>query len=279
MRNSLLAVACVPIALGVIASAAQAQHPTAGTYTCYTYYISAQLQQRWRTRPLHMEQELAQVLVQQTTVVPAGLAVVLDGRGRYRVDGTRAAGAYSFNTATRKLILQGEGEQLRFRKYFVTRAGTSVLQFYPNPDVFYQCETGGRSVSAGGASGGAGPNANAPQAPPPNAPPPKASDWTGRFEGVYSCGRGDTPMQLTLSTDEMGKLSGEVRFGGGNNVPRGAYTVEGVRTGSVFMLSAIRWTQFADGYMLTDLQGRLTGNTLSGRLLADGCDRLTLTKR
>ena len=71
----------------------------------------------------------------------------------------------------------------------------------------------------GGAVGGAGRNGGVQQVPPQNVPPPTASDWTGRFEGVYSRGRGDTPMQLTLATNEMGKLTGELKFGGGNNVP------------------------------------------------------------
>jgi hypothetical protein len=270
---------CVALATSVatLSQPAVAQQPRAGSYPCYTFYISAQLQQRWRTRPLHMEQELAQVLAQQTTVVPAGLSVVLDGRGRYRVAGTRASGAYTFNSATQRLTLDGEGAQLNFRKYFVTQNGTSVLQFYPNPDVFYQCELSGAPTRGGGTVGG-GVNTGAPP-PRGDQPPPTAADWTGRFEGVYDCGRGHTPIQITLETNEMGKLIGEVRFGGGNNVPRGAYTVEGVRAGSVFTLTALRWIEQPDGYMLTDFEGRLTGRPINGRVRAEGCGGMELTKR
>jgi hypothetical protein len=258
---------------------AAAQQPAAGTYTCYTFYISAQLQQRWRTRPLHMEQELAQVLAQQTTVVPAGLSVALDGRGRYRVTGTRAAGEYSFNNTTQRLTLEGEGAQLNFRKYFVTRGGTSVLQFYPKPDVFYQCELGTSVTRSAGATGGGATNGTGVPPQRNDLPPPTAADWTGRFEGVYDCGRGNTPLRLTLETNDMGKLIGEVHFGGGNGVPRGSYRVEGVRAGTVFTLTALRWIERADGYMLTDLEGRLTGGTINGRLRADGCSAMVLTKR
>jgi hypothetical protein len=274
MRKPVRVAALILSALAVNASGTAAQAPAAGTYTCYTYQISSQLQQRWRTRPLHMEQELAQVLAQSTNIVPAGIGVALDGRGRYRIVGARGAGGYRFDAATEKLAFDGEAVALKFQKYFVTRGGTSVLQFYPNPDVFYQCELSGRSAPAGGSSSG-----GASQQAPPDLPPPTASDWTGRFEGTYSCGsHTSTPIQFLLTTNSMGKLMGEVRFGGGDGVPRGSYTVEGVRTGTVFMLSAIRWLEQPDGYILTDFDGRLTGTTLAGRVLSNGCNGFTTTK-
>jgi hypothetical protein len=268
MRNRVCCTLAAVLLMSIAPEQAHAQQPAAGTYTCYTFYISSQLQLRWRTRPLSMEQELAQVLAQQTTIVPAGIGVALDGRGGYRIIGARGAGAYRFDAATQRVTFDGEGAKLKFRKYFVTRNGVSVMQFYPDPDVFYQCETNARSAQSTGSPAGGQNSGTAPQTPAAPAP----GSVAGRYGGQYNCGNGDTPLQLQLAYSSSGAVVGEVRFGGANNVPRGAYTVEGSYAAGILSLTAMRWIQRPDGYGMVGFFGRASGDRLTGTLPGVGCD-------
>jgi hypothetical protein len=261
--------------------------PVAGNYPCYTFQISQQLHERMRRSVATLEDEWKMVFEQRTDVYPAGITIQLDGRGNYKVLGTRAVGRYSYNAQTGKIIFSGEASELGLRHYTV-RNGIYIMIFMPNADVSYQCEfssgnrsvgaTGGSTTAGSGSGGGTQPGFTLPRR---STRPITAQDLTGRFEGKYVCsGQDTTRLILDMQADPNGKLRAKFTFGGTNNVPNGSYTLQGRWSSEGFFLSADRWIQQPEGYAMANMDGyRGANGELAGEILFQGCSGYIVSRR
>jgi hypothetical protein len=157
--------------------------------------------------------------------------------------------------------------------------------------VFYHCEynSGNRQIGATttGQSqtvGGSGTNQQSAQvrdiAKPRSTRALKASDLTGRFEGSYICGQGETRLVLDLQVDALGNLKGVFTFGGTDGTPLGRFAMNGVWSAQNFYLTADHWIQRPEGYQMVNITGySAQGGGLTGEIVAQGCSGFSVTRR
>lgn len=131
----------------------------------------------------------------------------------------------------------------------------------------------------GSAQATSGPNFVASSASTTSAQSTGADARTWR--GFYSCGQGDTGLEVTLRRLGQGRLEGTLSFfplPANPGVPRGCYrvTAQADATGGIEIRGG-PWVRQPPGYHTVDLTGRVgeDGN-ISGQVLADTCSRFQL---
>lgn len=114
-----------------------------------------------------------------------------------------------------------------------------------------------------------------------------ASSWksggpeTRTWRGSYSCGQGDTGLEVTLRPLGQGRLEGTLSFfplPANPGVPRGCYRVTGQAdpTGGVELRGG-QWVRQPPGYHTVDLSGRIGPDAgFSGEVVGDSCGQFQL---
>lgn len=101
------------------------------------------------------------------------------------------------------------------------------------------------------------------------------------WRGSYSCGQGDTGLEVSLRPLGQGRLEGTLSFfplPANPGVPRGCYRITGQAdaTGGIELRGG-QWVRQPPGYYTVDLSGRLgADNSLSGQVIGGSCSRFAL---
>lgn len=104
---------------------------------------------------------------------------------------------------------------------------------------------------------------------------------TRTWRGTYSCGQGDTGLEVTLRRLGQGRLEGTLSFfplPANPGVPRGCYRVTGQAdaTGSVELRGG-QWVRQPPGYHTVDLSGRIGADDgISGQVIGGSCSQFQL---
>jgi hypothetical protein len=88
---------------------------------------------------------------------------------------------------------------------------------------------------------------------------------TGEWMGKYICGQGITALRLSVAGKPDGTLSATFNFGPlpeNPEVPEGAYAMEGAFDAATrrLKLHGVKWIQAPFGYVMVDLDGRMTAD-------------------
>ncbi len=102
-----------------------------------------------------------------------------------------------------------------------------------------------------------------------------------RFAGEYMCPQGTTKMVLSIDAAAPGKrgLQAIFEFHHEPTSVHGSYRMRGsfdAETGRVELMHD-SWVRRPMGYDMVDLEGRLRGGTLKGRILTKGCGSFSAT--
>lgn len=101
------------------------------------------------------------------------------------------------------------------------------------------------------------------------------------WRGSYTCGQGDTGMEVTLRPLGQGRLEGTLSFfplPANPGVPRGCYRITGQAdaTGAIALRGA-QWVRQPNGYHMVDLSGRLgADNGITGQVGGGSCSQFQL---
>lgn len=109
-----------------------------------------------------------------------------------------------------------------------------------------------------------------------------ASAATTQWTGFYTCAQGATAMKLTLIDDDPARLTAVLAFGptpGNPEVPRGSYTLRGVRRGSVVQLAPLEWLERPEDYDMVGLDGGIAGARFEGRIAHETCGAFSLQRQ
>lgn len=104
---------------------------------------------------------------------------------------------------------------------------------------------------------------------------------TRTWRGSYSCGQGDTGLEVTLRPLGQGRLEGTLSFfplPANPGVPRGCYRVTGQAdpTGGVELRGG-QWVRQPPGYYMVDLRGRIGADSgFSGQVIGGSCSQFQL---
>lgn len=118
------------------------------------------------------------------------------------------------------------------------------------------------------------------------APAPSSAGSTGpesrTWRGSYTCGQGDTGLEVTLRPVGQDRLEGTLSFfplPANPGVPRGCYRVTGQADAATrtIELRGGQWVRQPPGYHVVDLRGRIGADrSISGRVLAEECGQFQL---
>lgn len=154
----------------------------------------------------------------------------------------------------------------------------------------------GMLVAALGVAGCAGstktatsPSASAPAS---SAPGPATSaaptagtsplpSFAGSWVGSYSCAQGPTGLKLTIQAAGANAETAVFQFYPLPNYPAaasGSFAMTGANVGNTITLHQDHWIVQPPGYAMVDLQGALSGGTLSGSVIFTGCTTFTLQR-
>lgn len=136
-----------------------------------------------------------------------------------------------------------------------------------------------RSASAGAELGrGLGVNDRATAPSTAGSVRPESRTW----RGSYTCGQGDTGLEVTLVPVGEDRFEGTLSFfplPANPGVPRGCYRVTGQADAATrsIELRGGRWVRQPPGYHTVDLSGRIgADHSISGRVLAEECGQFQL---
>ena len=105
---------------------------------------------------------------------------------------------------------------------------------------------------------------------------------TTQWNGFYACAQGASAMKLTVIDDDPTRITAVFAFGptpGNPGVPRGAFTLRGIRRGAEVELAPDAWLEQPDGYEMVGLNGRITDARFEGRIRHEGCGAFALQRQ
>jgi hypothetical protein len=109
-----------------------------------------------------------------------------------------------------------------------------------------------------------------------------AGPETRTWRGSYSCGQGETGLEVTLRSLGQDRLEGTMSFfplPTNPGVPRGCYRVTGQADAATrtIQLRGGEWVRQPPGYHVVDLSGRIgADHSISGQVLSEGCGQFQL---
>jgi hypothetical protein len=198
--------------------------------------------------------------------------IVIDGKGGYRLTGTGKTGRYGFNSQTSVPTFTGDLAIMKVRGYNSYR-GRFFLVY---DSLGFQCGLQGAPVA----------NQTRPARPAP-APLPvpdrglagSAAAFTGRFNGTYACNEGTETLRLDTKAANNGIMVAVFQFGGTGSSPAGIFTLQGKWSKTGFALTPYEWVkQPKPEYEMTGLEGTITANGLSGRVVHNQCSTFDLER-